>query len=475
MASASWNESSFKCRDTSIPESVEIDLVCAKEDLSQARESLEKMLANLKVSNVHLEEKLQSETLSRVQRERDAEDHKDLWNSEVRSRSKLGLKLVSMEKEIQALKSALEEEKRKSSQADELKKSLDSKLDLYDKRSLQHQKEASALKSKLRQYQRRLKDFEHGESRIPKIYSEFEREREVMMNNASNLRRQVDSLTDQLRQEQDGRSQAQIGSKRNEQELTDLRTRDKILSFEKSKLENDNRLLEDELERLKDYYEQNFVNKSNLESFKRDIETKARLEINKKLQDVNMQLEEQAVAREAYDRVRTETESKSKKELEDTINELKGELSYVKSALQEGIAKKTTYETEASRIRELYQNEVAEKLKLSDQMSKLSEKFTNSTARLSLEKSRNQKLMDLSPRGSPVKANFVEYPASKNQGTHGKFLAAERDDFASRPGLRQTDLISTGQYPLSSLTTPTSRVSSANRDFWPTYHRNYLS
>ena len=35
MASASWNESSFKCRDTSIPESVEIDLVCAKEDLSQ--------------------------------------------------------------------------------------------------------------------------------------------------------------------------------------------------------------------------------------------------------------------------------------------------------------------------------------------------------------------------------------------------------------------------------------------------------
>ena len=41
----------------------------------------------------HLEEKLQSETLSRVQRERDADEHKDLWNSEVKSRSKLGLKV----------------------------------------------------------------------------------------------------------------------------------------------------------------------------------------------------------------------------------------------------------------------------------------------------------------------------------------------------------------------------------------------
>ncbi len=46
---------------------------------------------------MHLEEKLQSETLSRVQRERDADEHKDLWNSEVKSRSKLGLK-VSFEK-----------------------------------------------------------------------------------------------------------------------------------------------------------------------------------------------------------------------------------------------------------------------------------------------------------------------------------------------------------------------------------------
>ena len=35
MASASWNESSFKWKDISVPESVEIDVVCAKEDMFQ--------------------------------------------------------------------------------------------------------------------------------------------------------------------------------------------------------------------------------------------------------------------------------------------------------------------------------------------------------------------------------------------------------------------------------------------------------
>ena len=35
----------------------------------------------------------QSETLSRTQHEREAEEHKELWESEVRSRTKLGAKV----------------------------------------------------------------------------------------------------------------------------------------------------------------------------------------------------------------------------------------------------------------------------------------------------------------------------------------------------------------------------------------------
>ena len=35
MASASWTDSTFGWKDISIPESVEIDIVCAKEDMYQ--------------------------------------------------------------------------------------------------------------------------------------------------------------------------------------------------------------------------------------------------------------------------------------------------------------------------------------------------------------------------------------------------------------------------------------------------------
>eukprot|EP00794_Sanderia_malayensis_P006174 gene6174-6885_t len=420
MASASWEDAScsFKFKDISVPESAELDAECAKEDLFQAKESLEKLLVNVKTSNMHLEEKLHSETLSRAQKERDADEHKDLWNSEIKSRSKLGLKLVQMEKEVNNLKSELDEEKRRTIQAEEAKKNVDSKMELYEKRALQHQKEIGNTKNKLRQYQRRLKDYESGESKLPKAYAEFEHERDLMLHNASNMRRQIDSVNDQLRQEQENRARAEIGAKQNMHELGELKTREKILSFERDRLEKENQMLEDEMERMKSYYGKNFVDKNNIDTLKKDIETKARLEINKRLQEVNMQLEEQAVVRENYDRVRNESESKSKKELEKTINELRSELSMVKTALQEGNAKNHTYETETSRLKQLFQTEASDKQRLADQVNKLSDRFADTSARLSLEKSRNQQLLNITPdfRTSPLKAS------SYNSGENNDFL-----------------------------------------------------
>lgn len=35
MASASWDETFFKWKDISVPESIDIDIVCAKEDMFQ--------------------------------------------------------------------------------------------------------------------------------------------------------------------------------------------------------------------------------------------------------------------------------------------------------------------------------------------------------------------------------------------------------------------------------------------------------
>ena len=113
-----------------------------------------------------------------------------LWESEVKSRSMLGVKTMEMEREIEESCKLAVDEKRKAQRWMELKNASDAKIEIYEQRSVQHQKDVSALRTKLKQYQRRLKDYEHGEARIPALHKEFDKERESMQQNVSNLRRQ---------------------------------------------------------------------------------------------------------------------------------------------------------------------------------------------------------------------------------------------------------------------------------------------
>ena len=59
----------------------------------QARENLEALLSNVKGNNALLEEKLHNESLHRTQQEREATENKNLWESEIKSRSRLGVQV----------------------------------------------------------------------------------------------------------------------------------------------------------------------------------------------------------------------------------------------------------------------------------------------------------------------------------------------------------------------------------------------
>ena len=61
--------------------------------LFKARENLEALLGNIKGNNAILEEKLHNESLHRTQREREAAENKNLWESEVKSRSRVGVQV----------------------------------------------------------------------------------------------------------------------------------------------------------------------------------------------------------------------------------------------------------------------------------------------------------------------------------------------------------------------------------------------
>ena len=355
------------------------NLVEKLNDANEARQSLEALLSNVKGKNSTLEEKLNSETLHRSQTEREADEHKNLWENEVKSRSKLGLKIMQLEKEAQELKSALDDEKKKTSRALQMKKGADSNIVLYEQRSTQHQKEVSALHSKLKKYQKKLRDFEQGESKLPAIYKQFE-----------TLQRQLSSMSEQLGHEQEMRTKSEKTCREQGEELNEYRTKEKVNNYEQDKWKKKCDILEQEILKQRKYFEHNFVPREDIEDYKKDLETKARLDLNKKLHEVNLHLEEQALAREAFEKIRNQKEMNTRKHLEETVDELRDELLNMKRSIHVDLAKKDTSLAEANRYKELYEKERIAKENLSDRVIKANNSLLENQRRLTYEQLRSQ-------------------------------------------------------------------------------------
>lgn len=423
---------------------------------NEARENLEALLSDVKGNNIALEEKLHSEALHRSHRQREAEEHKGLWESEVKSRSKLGLKVIEMEKLINNLRSNIEEEKRKTRRALDLKKGSDSKIELYEQRSLQHHREVSALRNKLKQYQRKVKGYETGESRIPALHAEFDREREAINSNVTKLRRQLDQLSDRLSHEQEMRTNSEKLCRQQMKELTDYKTQDKVHAYEVEKLEKKCRELGNELEEQKKYFNKNYIPQEEIEEFKRALETKARLDLNKKLQEVNMHLEEQSLAREAFEKIRNEKETRARKSFEETVSDLKNELGMVRSTLHEGLAKRDTSQVEAKRYKELFEQERTAK-------DYLSEKLNLTNDRLSHERNRTNYLFDETMNKSKVSKKLFDDE-----------LGEDRNRSLLSP--RATSLLSDSHHQkLWSTPAALSPHKTAERDYLSLKRRNVLS
>lgn len=302
-----------------------------RQDLMNAnkgRERLEVLFSNVKGNNANLEERLNSETFNRTQREQEIMEQKGLLELEMKSRSKIGVKVIELEKQIEGMKNKVEEEKRKAQSA------IDQN-EVYEKRSLQHQQEISGLRNKLKQYQRRLKEGEANDSRLPVLRAEFDVERQTMSANLSKLRRQLDQLSEQLTNEQNMRDAEEKKNRQQLQELTDLKTNEKVQTYEHEKVQRRCFELQEELEKQRDYYERNFCPTEEVKEFKKSLETKARMDLHKKLQEVNMLVEEQSLSRQVIDNLRSGSDRRTKTGYEEAVTKLKNDLFEVKASLND--------------------------------------------------------------------------------------------------------------------------------------------
>ncbi|XP_063435589.1 ankyrin repeat domain-containing protein 26-like isoform X16 [Mytilus trossulus] len=289
------------------------------QDSQKVRNSLESLCSNLKSANNMLEDKrehvqsdnsMDDEVSTRVLLTQEAEENKELWEKEVISRSKLGLRVSQYEKQRQEALSHLEEERRKARKATEKVKVAETKLEVEQEKNIELQKELATMKGYLKMAKRKLK----------------------------------------------------------------------------AKMEN------------------GYVNKDELNQKEKELEAHYRLQLNRKLDEINNYLEQQARARERLDNSRDETEYKIKdarRKLEDENTSLKIQNEQIK-------AQKDSKEMEAKRFRDLYDSEMQWRMRLSEQLVRTTDKAYGYKSKLVAERQRGRIQNNLS-FSTPVNGNAMDY------------------------------------------------------------------
>ncbi|CAL1526232.1 unnamed protein product [Lymnaea stagnalis] len=295
------------------------------QDSQKVRSSLEALCANLKSSSAHIEDRLGSENgyedsrleeeiAARVMYEAEARDHKNLYDLEMKSRSKLGLRIADLERNKHSSDAKLGEEKNRAQMADEKLRYLESQLEAEKEKNHQLQKDMNSLKHHLKSAKNKIKETREFSPLDPQ-YTEFQK---------------------------------------------DVSSKEIFVSTPRNQSQGS----------------------ANIEDMKSELEAKYRMELNRKLDDVNRFLESQSQMRDRLDTSRTDLETSlmfDKRKLEEENNNLR--VKY-----EQALAQRETKEMEVKRFRELYESEMKWRLRVSDQLTLATEKSFNLKSKLNNER-----------------------------------------------------------------------------------------
>ncbi|XP_037109200.1 ankyrin repeat domain-containing protein 26-like [Syngnathus acus] len=147
-------------------------------------------------------------------------------------------------------------------------------------------------------------------------------------------------------------------------------------------LERNKSQLEDEVQSLRRLVEMNTVEHRNAEQYRREIEEKARQEIQKKIHEVNLFLQSQAATQEAQDQIKACTEVS----LRSKIQELEGELKRSRSIQHDTIAQRDALHKELKRYRQMHREEQCLRKSLSNDLKRSNSRLTAANSKLLSER-----------------------------------------------------------------------------------------
>ncbi|XP_033824169.1 ankyrin repeat domain-containing protein 26 [Periophthalmus magnuspinnatus] len=330
------------------------------------RGHLEELVTNLQSSKMSLEDQLSREVQRQSVLSHTAQDSQALWEHEVKSRSKLGIRLSELEKEKGELTSQIEIEKKKVKKITEQKKSADTRLDQEINRNSELQKEMYRLRTLLKTAKKKLRDQEMGaEFNSPMNSLRME------MGRLNQDPRKADDLQVQLDRETLRRSQL-------EKDNSDLR--EELASLKRSG--QNRQKTEEELQELRQQIE-------GAQREQNQAEERARHELQHKLEQVNLFLQTQAASQEALDQIKAANQASVQSQLEQRIRELEAEMSRARSTQQDSLSQRETSRAELERYRGMYSEEQRLRKSLAAKLERANTRLSEANSKLLSERSKS--------------------------------------------------------------------------------------
>ncbi|XP_060932800.1 ankyrin repeat domain-containing protein 26 [Limanda limanda] len=348
------------------------------------RGHLEDLVTNLQSSKMTLEDQLNREVQKQSVLSHTAQDSQVLWEEELKSRSKLGLRLAELEKEKGELNTQMEIEKKKAKKIAEQKKAVDTRLDQEMKRNTELQKEMYRLRTLLKTAKKKLRDSGGADFASPMSSIRMELGRHSQAE-GGRMRDKVDDLQGQLEKEASRRSHLETVNGELKDQLASL----KSFSHSTDQLEKSKRQLEEEVLDLRRQMETAHMEQSQVEQYRRDAEERARQEIQQKLEQVNLFLQSQAASQEALDQIKSANEVNLRSQLEQKIRELDGELGRARNTHQDSLNQKESTRNELERYRQLYSEELRLSKSLAAKLERANSRLTEANSKLLNERSRS--------------------------------------------------------------------------------------
>ncbi|OCT87363.1 hypothetical protein XELAEV_18021062mg [Xenopus laevis] len=389
------------------------------------RHKLEELVVSLQSSKMGLEEKLNHQVHKQTALSQTAQDSHNLWEEELKSRSRLGIRLAELEQEKAKFTDQVESEKKKVKKLMEHKRSMEARFDQEMKRNTDLQKEIAGLKKLLKMAKKKIKELESGgfqhSSQDGFKSTHFEKESDIMK-----LKEKIHELSFRLENESSNYKQLESANRDLQRQLSSL----KIFHKSQEHLEKGKRQLEDEVTNLKRQIEINKVDQSLIEKHKREIEERGRQELRQKLEEVNLFLQSQATSQETLDQIRAANDSSVRNQMEHRIQELESELHKIKHIQHESMLQKESTQTELDRFKELYNEELKNRNSLAVKLERANERLADANAKLLTERQRTKSLiassfMNGSLATSPV-ADASPFGNLSNSGFRlgGSFLSS---------------------------------------------------